>query len=250
MTLAEMVHTGPLVLVNQAHPLEQEPDAAVLLPPDNRRPDILLEARAGTVLSRFLSDLGCTGEIVPVSGYRSRAEQEAIFFGSLRENGEAFTRSYVALPGCSEHQTGLAVDLGENLPDLDFIRPQFPDTGVFRTFRRRASEYGFILRYPEDKTNLTGIQFEPWHFRYVSWPHARLMERKGLVLEEYIRLLEDYPESGPHLRFQDRGRSFELYTVSRENLEDLSNRLPGDTLCQWSGNNSSGVVVTIWRDAL
>ena len=250
MTLAEMVHTGPLVLVNQAHPLEQEPDAAVLLPPDNRRPDILLEARAGTVLSRFLSDLGCTGEIVPVSGYRSRAEQEAIFFGSLRENGEAFTRSYVALPGCSEHQTGLAVDLGENLPDLDFIRPRFPDTGVFRTFRRRASEYGFILRYPEDKTNLTGIQFEPWHFRYVSWPHARLMEREGLVLEEYIRLLEDYPESGPHLRFQDRGRSFELYTVSRENLEDLSNRLPGDTLCQWSGNNSSGVVVTIWRDAL
>ena len=250
MTLAEMVHTGPLVLVNQAHPLEQEPDAAVLLPPDNRRPDILLEARAGTVLSRFLSDLGCTGEIVPVSGYRSRAEQEAIFFGSLRENGEAFTRSYVALPGCSEHQTGLAVDLGENLPDLDFIRPQFPDTGVFRTFRRRASEYGFILRYPEDKTNLTGIQFEPWHFRYVSWPHARLMEREGLVLEEYIRLLEDYPESGPHLRFQDRGRSFELYTVSWENLEDLSNRLPGDTLCQWSGNNSSGVVVTIWRDAL
>ena len=250
MTLAEMVHTGPLVLVNQAHPLEQEPDAAVLLPPDNRRPDILLEARAGTVLSRFLSDLGCTGEIVPVSGYRSRAEQEAIFFGSLRENGEAFTRSYVALPGCSEHQTGLAIDLGENLPDLDFIRPRFPDTGVFRTFRRRASEYGFILRYPEDKTNLTGIQFEPWHFRYVSWPHARLMEREGLVLEEYIRLLEDYPESGPHLRFQDRGRSFELYTVSRENLEDLSNRLPGDTLCQWSGNNSSGVVVTIWRDAL
>ena len=61
MTPAEMVRTGPLVLVNQTHPLEQEPDAAVLLPPDSHRPDILLEARAGTVLSRFLSDLGCTG---------------------------------------------------------------------------------------------------------------------------------------------------------------------------------------------
>ena len=236
MTPAEMVRTGPLVLVNQTHPLEQEPDAAVLLPPDSRRPDILLEARAGTVLSRFLSDLGCTGEIVPVSGYRSRAEQEAIFSSSLRENGEAFTRAYVALPGCSEHQTGLAIDLGENRPDLDFIR--------------RAAEYGFILRYPEDKAAVTGIQFEPWHFRYVGWPHARLMERDGLVLEEYHRLLEGYPESGPHLRFQDRGRSFELYTVSRDNLEDLPRRLPGNTLCQWSGNNSSGAVVTIWRDAL
>lgn len=250
MTPAEMVRTGPLVLVNQSHPLEQEPDAASLLPPDHRRPHILLDARAGTVLNRFLSDLGCTGEIVPVSGYRSRAEQEAIFSDSLRDNGEAFTRAYVALPGCSEHQTGLAIDLGENRPDLDFIRPQFPDTGVFRTFRRRASEYGFILRYPEDKTSITGIQYEPWHFRYVGWPHARLMEREGLVLEEYHRLLENYPEYGPHLHFQEQGRSFEVYTVSRDNLEDLPSRLPKNTLCQWSGNNGSGVVVTIWRDVL
>ena len=250
MTPAEMVGSGPLVLVNQSHPLEREPDTTSLLPPDDRRPHILLDARAGTVLNRFLSDLGCTGEIVPVSGYRNRAEQEAIFSDSLRDNGEAFTRSYVALPGCSEHQTGLAIDLGENRPDLDFIRPQFPDTGVFRTFRRRASEYGFILRYPEDKTSLTGIQYEPWHFRYVGWPHARLMEREGLVLEEYHRLLEDYPECGPHLHFQEQGRSFEVYTVSRDNLEDLPSRLPKNTLCQWSGNNGSGVVVTIWRDVL
>lgn len=250
MTPAEMVGSGPLVLVNQSHPLEREPDTTSLLPSDDRRPHILLDARAGTVLIRFLSDLGCTGEIVPVSGYRSRAEQEAIFSDSLRDNGEAFTRSYVALPGCSEHQTGLAIDLGENRPDLDFIRPQFPDTGVFRTFRRRASEYGFILRYPEDKTSITGIQYEPWHFRYVGWPHARLMEREGLVLEGYHRLLEDYPECGPHLHFQEQGRSFEVYTVSRDNLEDLPSRLPKNTLCQWSGNNGSGVVVTIWRDVL
>lgn len=250
MTPAEMVGSGPLVLVNQSHPLEREPDTTSLLPSDDRRPHILLDARAGTVLNRFLSDLGCTGEIVPVSGYRSRAEQEAIFSDSLRDNGEDFTRSYVALPGCSEHQTGLAIDLGENRPDLDFIRPQFPDTGVFRTFRRRASEYGFILRYPEDKTSITGIQYEPWHFRYVGWPHARLMEREGLVLEGYHRLLEDYPECGPHLHFQEQGRSFEVYTVSRDNLEDLPSRLPKNTLCQWSGNNGSGVVVTIWRDVL
>lgn len=250
MTPAEMVGSGPLVLVNQSHPLEREPDTTSLLPSDDRRPHILLDVRAGTVLNRFLSDLGCTGEIVPVSGYRSRAEQEAIFSDSLRDNGEDFTRSYVALPGCSEHQTGLAIDLGENRPDLDFIRPQFPDTGVFRTFRRRASEYGFILRYPEDKTSITGIQYEPWHFRYVGWPHARLMEREGLVLEGYHRLLEDYPECGPHLHFQEQGRSFEVYTVSRDNLEDLPSRLPKNTLCQWSGNNGSGVVVTIWRDVL
>ena len=66
MTPAEMVRTGPLVLVNQSHPLAQEPTVASLLPPDSRRPNILLDARAGTVLSRFLSDLGCAGEIVPL----------------------------------------------------------------------------------------------------------------------------------------------------------------------------------------
>ena len=238
-----------LALVNPRHPLAEE-GRPHLAAPDARFPRVLMERRAAARLRACIARVGGQGQIVPVSGFRSRAEQQAIWESTLAAEGEAFARRYVALPGCSEHQTGLAIDLGENRPDLDFIRPQFPDTGVFRTFRRRASEYGFILRYPEDKTSLTGIQYEPWHFRYVGWPHARLMEREGLVLEEYIRLLEDYPEQGPHLRFREQGRSFELYTVPRDQLEGLPDRLPQNTLCQWSGNNGSGAVVTIWRDVL
>ena len=76
-----------------------------------------------------------------------RAEQERIYRESLRDNGPAFTRRFVALPGCSEHETGLAIDLGERRASIDFIRPAFPDTGLCSAFRRRAARYGFILRY-------------------------------------------------------------------------------------------------------
>ncbi len=103
--------------------------------------------------------------------------------------GDAFTRQYVALPGCSEHQTGLAIDLGEDVPDLDFIRPSFPDSGACGAFRRAAARYGFLQRYCREKEALTGIAEEPWHFRYVGAPHAQLMEEHGLCLEEYVPFL-------------------------------------------------------------
>ena len=87
---------------------------------------------------RVRKSLRCAGQIRAVSGWRSRAEQRQIWNDSLRENGEAFTRSYVALPGCSEHETGLAIDLAAEAPEIDFIRPDFPRDGVFAVFRRLA----------------------------------------------------------------------------------------------------------------
>lgn len=76
--------------------------------------------------------------IVPVSGYRSLNEQMDIYNDSLKDNGEDFTRKYVALPKHSEHQTGLAIDLGLNKEKIDFIRPDFPYDGICGTFRRFA----------------------------------------------------------------------------------------------------------------
>ena len=129
--------------------------------------------------------MGARGAIVPVSGFRSRAEQQAIWDSSLAEHGRAFTETYVARPGCSEHETGLAIDLAENRPDIDFLCPQFPDEGVCRLFRLAAPEFGFVLRYPAGKEHITGIGHEPWHFRYVGRPHAGEMALYGLTLEEY-----------------------------------------------------------------
>ena len=177
----------PLILVNAAHPLrEAEPPA--LAAPDPRYPAVLMEREAARMLADCVRAVGGEGRIVPVSGWRSRAEQQAIWDGTLAREGEAFTRQYVACPGCSEHQTGLAVDLGLAGPHIDFIRPDFPDEGVCRAFRLRAADYGFILRYPAGKEHITGIAHEPWHFRYVGAPHAARMAARNLTLEEYLAL--------------------------------------------------------------
>lgn len=83
-----------------------------------------------------------------MSGWRSFGEQQSIWDDTLAKEGEAFTRQYVAFPGCSEHQTGLAMDLAKAAPSIDFIRPDFPDEGPCGTFRRLAAQYGLIQRYP------------------------------------------------------------------------------------------------------
>lgn len=249
MNAARLISTGPLVLVNRDHPLPAQPDARELVMTDPRRPDILLHSRAAAILRKLISDLGCNRDIVPVSGYRGREEQERIFADSLREHGRAFTETYVARPGCSEHETGLAIDLGENVPDLDFIRPSFPDSGACRAFRLRAADYGFILRYPAGKERITGIGHEPWHFRYVGWPHARLMAERDMVLEEYIDWLSGFGEDGAHLGYAAAGRAVELFTVPQHALDGLPERLPAALPWQWSGNNSGGAVVTLWTRA-
>lgn len=85
----------------------------------------------------------------------------------------------MAFPDHSEHQTGLAIDLAEDRPDIDFIRPQFPYEGICRKFRERAAEFGFVERYKSEKQKITGIGAEPWHFRYVGRPMQRLWKRQG-----------------------------------------------------------------------
>ena len=154
------------------------------------------EVKAGhaQLLSACIQKAGGQREIVPVSGWRSQQEQQRIWDDSMAEHGETFTRQYVALPGCSEHQTGLAIDLGKAAGYIDFIRPAFPYDGVCGRFRRLAARYGFIERYQRGKEEVTGISAEPWHFRYVGAPHAQLMETNGLCLEEYRDFAAGSPE--------------------------------------------------------
>ena len=173
------MRSGPLVLVNRQHPLAEEP-RQLLTAADERYPNILLERQAARLLAACIQAAGGAREIVPVSGWRSQAEQQAIWEDTLQRRGEAFTRQYVAVPGCSEHQTGLAIDLGRAAREIDFIRPDFPEEGACGRFRRLAPRYGFIQRYHREKESLTGIACEPWHYRYVGTPHALLMEREGL----------------------------------------------------------------------
>lgn len=174
-----------LILVNRQHPytMSVRQNLTPVLP---AFPRILLEREAAHALSRLMEKLGGWGDILPVSGWRSFDEQEKIYLDSLRDNGREFTRQFVALPGHSEHQTGLAIDLGLRGESVDFIRPDFPYDGICQRFRELAPAYGFIERYPAGKEGVTGIAHEPWHFRYVGAPHAESMARQGLCLEEYL----------------------------------------------------------------
>ena len=234
------IHNGLLILVNAEHPIQhmERPVLAPAVPGS----DILLDTRAAAMLSGLISRIGAAGEIVPVSGWRSEAEQREIWDGSMSESGEEFTRKYVALPGCSEHQTGLAIDLALRVDNIDFIRPEFPYDGVCGRFRALAADYGFVERYQGGKEGVTGIAAEPWHFRYVGRPHARIMCEMGLCLEEYVEYLRAYPY--PERLLEVRGEVYEAevgFAGARDTLG-----LP-DAPYQVSGNNVDGYIYTLWR---
>lgn len=234
------IHNGLLILVNAEHPI-QHMERPVLAPAAPGS-DILLDSRAAAMLSGLISRIGAAGEIVPVSGWRSEAEQREIWDGSMRESGEEFTRKYVALPGCSEHQTGLAIDLALRADNIDFIRPEFPYDGVCGRFRALAADYGFVERYQSGKEGVTGIAAEPWHFRYVGRPHARIMCELGLCLEEYVEYLRAYPY--PERLLEVRGEVYEAEVGFAGARDALG--LP-DAPYQVSGNNVDGYIYTLWR---
>lgn len=234
------IHSGLLILVNSEHPIQhmERPVLAPAVPGS----DILLDTRAAAMLSGLISRLGAAGEIVPVSGWRSAEEQQEIWDGSMRENGAEFTRKYVALPGCSEHQTGLAIDLALRADSIDFIRPEFPYDGICGRFRALAADYGFVERYQSGKEDITGIAAEPWHFRYVGRPHARIMCDMGLCLEEYVEYLRSYPY--PERLLEVRGEIYEAEVGFAGERDALG--LP-DAPYQVSGNNVDGYIYTLWR---
>ena len=234
------IHNGLLILVNAEHPIQhmERPVLAPAVPGS----DILLDTRAAAMLSGVISRIGAAGEIVPVSGWRSEAEQREIWDGSMRDSGEEFTRKYVALPGCSEHQTGLAIDLALRADNIDFIRPEFPYDGVCGRFRALAADYGFVERYQSGKAGVTGIAAQPWHIRYVGRPHARIMCEMGLCLEEYVEYLRAYPY--PERLLEVRGEVYEAEVGFAGARDALG--LP-DAPYQVSGNNVDGYIYTLWR---
>lgn len=228
---------GPLVLVNRQHPLEGG-FTVPLMPPVEAYPDVLMERQAATMLAACLHAAGGDGVIVPVSGWRSHREQQKIWDDTLAAEGEAFTHQFVARPGCSEHETGLAIDLAQAAPEIDFIRPYFPYDGVCGTFRELAPRYGFIQRYRAHKAAVTGIAEEPWHFRYVGVPHAQYMEEHDLCLEEYMDRLAE----GPLTCTMEEGR---VATIRR--LPAGAPLPPAAGARQISRDNLGGLILTDWE---
>ncbi len=242
----EKIYCGNLLLVNEQYPLRSMCNGN-LMTVDPHFPDILLQREAAGALQLILSDIMAGNAIVPVSGYRSIEEQIAIYQNSLRDHGEEFTNQFVALPGHSEHQTGLAIDLGLNQKKIDFIRPNFPYEGICGDFRKLAPDFGFVERYPREKEAITGIAHEPWHFRYVGYPHSRIMEERHLTLEEYVNLIKSYRDTNRLLYLPKKNIAMEVYYIPAL-TEKMTISLPEKSDYQISGNNVDGLIVTIRRN--
>lgn len=137
-------------------------------------------------LDQMLDDCRAAG-LYPVlcSGYRSYWDQRAMYQDMIRQVGNVSTaQTIVAIPNTSEHQLGLAVDIISST-NRTLNRSQ-GETQVQKWLMEHCWDYGFILRYPEDSTDITGIIYEPWHYRYVGIPVAKALQENGLTLEEYL----------------------------------------------------------------
>ena len=182
-----------LVLVNGKHPMEEGyvPELMELekgYSVDSRILDAAQEMLAAAKEEGLRIDI--------CSAYRSVERQEQVFGESMKTRvkeglsyWEAFSETSlnVALPGTSEHALGLALDLISNqYTELD---ERQEETAEAKWLKENCYKYGFILRYPPEKTNVTGITYEPWHYRYVGKEHAEKIMEQGITLEEY---LQDY----------------------------------------------------------
>ncbi|HHV09367.1 MAG TPA: M15 family metallopeptidase [Clostridiales bacterium] len=240
------IHSGSLILVNGQHPYHSDIDECSLAPVNTDSKDVMLERRALTLLSKLMNDISGWTWISAVSGWRSKLEQQALYEYSLLENGAAFTEQFVARPNHSEHQTGLAIDLGLRKPDIDFIRPDFPYSGICQTFRKKAVPYGFIERYPKGKEAVTGIAQEPWHFRYVGAPHAAIMTEMGFTLEEYHAFLKKYPYGKKPFYYPNGHRSISVSYVEAATGTDTKLEVDTSVPYSVSGNNMDGFILTEW----
>lgn len=249
----DMIHNGQLVLVNQTNPVVTSLQDCRLVPlttiqqAGTEEQELRLNQTCLQQLASLLEACHALDNIGVVSGYRSQEQQKHIYDTSLLEHGAEFTASYVARPGESEHQTGLAVDVGQLLEDVDYLCPSFPDHGIYASFKQLAAEYGFIQRYQEGKEHITNIACEPWHYRYVGVPHSILMEQHELCLEEYIMFLKQFPFGGSHLHTKMNNQYIEIYYIRAEDIE-IWLPIKSDSKYEWSGNNSDGFIITMFHE--
>lgn len=134
--------------------------------------------------------------LVLSSGYRDYSFQASLFQQEVNKVGEEEANLWVARPGESEHQTGLAVDITTEAVDLKLTQ-DFDKTDAFRWLRANAWRFGFILRYPDGLTQTTGYSYEPWHYRYLGHPEAaRYIWENDLTLEGFMEAIKAQVKRG------------------------------------------------------
>ena len=173
------------ILANASHSVEEyDPDLEAI-------EDIELDARIIEPMTRFVNDARNQGlSVILASGYRGYEEQSELFEVKVAQcdGDEAEAATIIARPGTSEHQTGLAADITDDY--YEFKTEALEKTELYQWMSTHCQEYGFIVRFPKGKEDVTGIIYEPWHFRYVGEEAAAYIMNHGLALEEFLELYD------------------------------------------------------------
>ena len=260
---------GTLILVNYDHPYAGADSVPLTNAYDARAAhqgklkisstDAAMEVTAFAALEELVkgmeTDTDCD-DLMINSGHRTIAEQQRIYDSYLASNGQEYVDAYVALPGYSEHHTGLACDLTFYLDEGYSVPISDHEFGFW--MNTCPVNYGFIRRYPEGKEAITHISYEPWHFRYVGLPHAYACTALDLCLEEYIAYLKNYTADGKMLFVKTDGSVAEaeanalpttggwlIYFVPMAEGSETTFPVPQNGSVEVSGNNEDGFIVTV-----
>ena len=178
-----------LILVNSENKIPDDYNINLVNIDDEKQVDERIVAE----LFQMLQDIKSAGidDVWVQSAYRSTEYQEEVYNNRIErfikdglspEEAEIMTSKVINKPGTSEHNLGLCID-------LNYVNYDFENSEAFNWLKINAEKYGFILRYPKEKEEITKISYEPWHWRYVGVEHAKKMNELNMCLEEYIEYL-------------------------------------------------------------
>ncbi|WP_147536173.1 VanY-A/VanY-F/VanY-M family D-Ala-D-Ala carboxypeptidase [Bacillus marasmi] len=231
----EQIYLGNLLLVNSEFPVHQQSmksDVVHLTPRHELTQNYVLmgsDIYLSEDVAREFSTMILSAEkeglhnFAITSGFRNLNEQELLY--------QQMGSDYALPPGNSEHNLGLSLDVGST-------QMKMASAPEGKWLEKNAWKYGFILRYPKDKSKITGIQYEPWHIRYVGLPHSAIMQEKNFVLEEYLDFLKGEKQITAH--FNEEKYNITYYPIT----ENTTIEVPENHPYQISGNNIDGVIVT------
>lgn len=264
VTLSEDdIFRGPLILVNSSHVCRDWDKTSLknIFSEKNSLysaafKNLQLKEDAIAALNSLTEEL-CTendDSFLMINGaYRSYVDQKVLYKKAAEKYGEEEAKNMVSPPGYSEHNTGLCFDLtaidssGNNIRISDYTK--------LKEFEELLPKYGFVKRYPEGKSSVTGIESEPYHYRYVGKPHSYIMNTLGLCLEEYIDLIKKYDGETKLFLLSDgtvitdskekkTDSGYGLYYVRYENNASID--IPKNTSgCELFGDNEGGFIVVL-----
>ncbi|AZV68660.1 D-alanyl-D-alanine carboxypeptidase family protein [Bacillus cereus] len=232
----EQIYKGDLLLVNRDYPVKKDSIRSDIININHNselvRGYVIFDRNlrlSKDVVKKFLNVVDAAGKesvnhFLISSGYRDFQEQKQLY--------EKMGSDYALPAGYSEHNLGLSLDIGSTQKKME----KAPEG---KWIEENVWKHGFVLRYPKNKSNITGIQYEPWHIRYVGLPHSAIMQKRNFTLEEYLEFLKEEKEVSTEV--EGKKYTVSYYKVS----ENTKVNVPANKQYEISGNNMDGVIVTV-----